>query len=78
MDNWAARKIDYTKRHWLAGMLVSDRALDVDEDVKNSSVLTDISVVRIAKYIKEVVGERSIPDKKKGAVVMKLDVEVMD
>ena len=45
--------------------------------MKNSSVLTDISVVRIAEYVKEVVGKRSIPHNKKGAVVMKLDVEVI-
>ena len=50
----------------------------MDDDVKNSKVLTDVSVVRIAEYIKEVVGQRSIPHGKKGAVVMKLDVEVME
>ena len=48
----------------------------MDEDVKNSKVLVDVSVVRIAEYVKDVVGKRSIPDNKKGAVVMKLDVEV--
>ena len=57
---------------------MSDQALDVDDDVKNSQVLADVSVVRIAEYIREVVGRRSIPHGKKGAVVMKLDVEVMD
>ena len=45
--------------------------------MKNSKVLADISVVRIAEYVKEVVGKRSIPHSKKGAVVMKLDVEVI-
>ena len=78
MDKWIARKKDYSKKHWIAGVMVNDRALDVDDDVKKSSVLTDISVVRIAEYVKEVVGKRSIPHGKKGAVVMKLDVEVMD
>ena len=78
MDKWIARKIDYSKKHWIGGVMVNDRALDVDDDVKKSSVLTDISVVRIAEYVKEVVGKRSIPHGKKGAVVMKLDVEVMD
>ena len=78
MDKWVARKIDYTKKLWMGGTIVNDRALAVDDDVKNSSVLIDISVVRIAEYVKEVVGKRSIPHSKKGAVVMKLDVEVMD
>ena len=77
MDKWAAREKDYTKMHWIAGMFVNKQAIDVDDDVKNSSVLTDISVVRIAEYVKEIVGKRSIPARKKGAVVMKLDVEVI-
>ena len=77
MDKWVARNKDYTKMHWIAGMFVNDQAIDVDDDVKNSKVLADVSVVRIAEYVKEVVGKRSIPHGKKGAVVMKLDVEVM-
>ena len=78
MDKWADRKKDFSKVHWKAGMFVNDQTLEVDDDVKNSKVLADISVVRIAEYVKEVVGKRSIPNSKKGAVVMKLDVEVMD
>ena len=78
MDKWSDRKWDFSKKHQIAGTFVNDQALDVDDDVKNSSVLADISVVRIAEYVKEAVGKRSIPDNKKGAVVMKLDVEVMD
>ena len=35
-----------------------------------------MNVVRIAEYIRDVVGNRKLPNKKKGAVVMKLDVEV--
>ena len=64
--------------HQIAGAIVKDQALEEDDDVKNSKVLTDVSVVRIAEYVMEVVGKRSIPHGKKGAVVMKLDVEVMD
>ena len=64
--------------HQIAGAFVEEQALNVDEEVKSSSVLADISVVRIAEYVKEVVGKRSIPGNKKGAVVMKLDVEVTD
>ena len=63
--------------HQIAGAFVEEQALNVDEEVKSSSVLADISVVRIAEYVKEVVGKRSIPLSKKGAVVMKLDVEVI-
>ena len=61
----------------VAGAIVNEQALDVDDDVKNSKVLTDVSVVRIAEYVKEVVGQRLIPQNKKGAVIMKLDVEVI-
>ena len=75
---WSVFGADFSQQHYIAGMLVNDKALEVDDEVKNSKVLADISVVRIAEYIKEVVGKRSIPDNKKGAVVMKLDVEVMD
>ena len=60
----------------VAGAFVNDHALEVDDDVKNSKVLEDISVVRIAEFVNEVVGKRSIPQGKKGAVIMKLDVEV--
>ena len=71
--------MDFSNYNQIAGMLVNDpEALEVDDEVKNSKVLADISVVRIAEYVKEVVGKRSIPHGKKGAVVMKLDVEVMD
>ena len=78
MDKWGHLDWDFSKWHQIAGAIVSDQALDVDDDVKNSQVLADVSVVRIAEYIREVVGRRSIPQNKKGAVVMKLDVEVMD
>ena len=66
------------KMHQIAGALVNDHALDVDIDVKNSKVLEEVSVMRIAEYVKKVVGKRSLPHGKKGAVVMKLDVEVID
>ena len=66
------------KMHQIAGALVNDHALDVDVDVKNSKVLEEVSVMRIAEYVKKVVGKRSLPHGKKGAVVMKLDVEVSD
>ena len=36
----------------------------------------DVNVMRIAEYINDVVGTRQIPNDGKGAVVMKLDVEV--
>ena len=76
---WSVFGVDFSKENYIAGMLVNDpEALEVDDEVKNSKVLADISVVRIAEYVKEVVGTRSIPQNKKGAVVMKLDVEVMD
>ena len=50
----------------------------MDDDVKNSKVLTDVPVVRIAEFIRDVVGTRQISEDKKGAVVMKLDVEVTE
>ena len=55
---------------------MSDQAVNVDSDVKNSKVLTSVPVVRVAEYIRKVVGTRFIPPNKRGAVVMKLDVEV--
>ena len=76
---WSVYHMDFSNYNQIAGMLVNDpEALEVDDEVKNSKVLADISVVRIAEYVKEVVGKRSIPARKKGAVVMKLDVEVME
>ena len=78
MDTFGNLPYDALKKAQVAGAIVNEQALDVDEDVKNSKVLTDVSVVRIAEYVKEVVGKRLIPHGKKGAVVMKLDVEVMD
>ena len=76
---WSVYHMDFSNYNQIAGMLVNDpEALEVDDEVKNSKVLADISVVRIAEYVKEVVGTRSKPHGKKGAVVMKLDVEVMD
>ena len=75
---WSVFHMDFSNYNQIAGAIVNDQALDVDDEVKNSKVLADISVVRIAEYIKEVVGKRSIPHSKKGAVVMKVDVEVMD
>ena len=79
MDNWGhLDSPGFSWTHQIAGAFVNDEALEGDDDVKNSKVLADISVVRIAEYVMEVVGKRSIPHSKKGAVVMKLDVEVMD
>ena len=75
MDKFGSLRSPSIKLHNVMGTFVNDEA---DADVKNSKVYTDVSVVRIADYIKEVVGKRSIPHSKKGAVVMKLDVEVMD
>ena len=37
--------------------------------------ISDVKVVRIAQYIKEVVATRKLPKGRKGSVVMKLDVE---
>ena len=37
-----------------------------------------IPVVRIAEYINKVVGTRYIPPGRRGAVIMKLDVEGME
>ena len=46
-----------------------------DKDLKNKrNTVLNITIVRIAEFINNVVGRRII--KKKGAVVMKLDVEV--
>ena len=78
MDTFGNLPYPALKEAQIAGAIVNDQALKVDDEVKNSKVLADISVVRIAEYVKEVVGTRSIPHNKKGAVVMKLDVEVMD
>ena len=78
MDTFGDLPYPALKNAQVAGALVNDQALQGDDDVKNSKVLADISVVRIAEYVKEVVGKRSIPARKKGAVVMKLDVEVME
>ena len=77
MDTFGNINYNPIKTIQVAGALVNEQAVDVDEDVKNSKVLADVSVVRIAEYVTEVVGKRSIPHGKKGAVVMKLDVEVM-
>ena len=38
---------------------------------------SEINVIRIAEYIKDIVGTRKIPNNVKGAVVLKLDVEVL-
>ena len=35
-----------------------------------------VDIIRIAEYINAVVGTRKIPNNQRGAVVMKLDVEV--
>ena len=35
----------------------------------------EVDIIRIADYIKNIVGTRSVPEGKKGVVVMKLDVE---
>ena len=77
MDTFGNLPYPALKAAQVAGAFVNDQALEGDDDVKNSKVLADISVVRIAEYVKEVVGKRSIPHGKKGAVVMKLDVEVI-
>ena len=67
---------DFSKFHQIAGAIVSDDAITVDDDVKNSKVLEEVPVVRIAEYIRDVVGTRQVHDNKEGKVVMKLDVEV--
>ena len=36
----------------------------------------DVDIIRIADYIKTVVGTRKLPSGRNGTVVMKLDVEV--
>ena len=36
----------------------------------------DVEIIRIADFIKTVVGTRKVPNGRKGSVVMKLDVEV--
>ena len=41
-----------------------------------SKMTLKTNVLRIADFINKVVGTRKVPDDKKGAVVMKLDVEV--
>ena len=38
--------------HQIAGALINDHELEVDDDVKNSKVVEDISVVRIAELVK--------------------------
>ena len=45
------------------------------EEFQNFNI-TEVEVIRIADYINNVVGERRITNSKRGAVVMKLDVEV--
>ena len=35
----------------------------------------DVDIIRIADYIKNIVGTRAVPEGKKGVVAMKLDVE---
>ena len=52
-----------------------------DEDLKNNFYYTNktyytVPVIRISEYINTYVATRKIPPGKKGAVVMKLDVEV--
>ena len=74
MDKFGTIEEDFSKFHQIAGAIVSDQA--VDDDVKNSHVQAEVPVVRIAEYIRDVVGTREISNHKKGAVVMKLDVEV--
>ena len=76
MDKFGRIQEDFSKFHQIAGTIVSDEAVAVDDDVKNSKVLTEVPVVRIAEYIRDVVGTRQIPQHKEGKVVMKLDVEV--
>lgn len=51
---------------------IDDEADDLIREAKK----TEIRVIRIAEFITKTVGTRQIPNDKKGAVVMKLDVEV--
>ena len=76
MDKFGSMQEDFSKFHQIAGAIVRDDSIPVDDDVKNSKVLEEVPVVRIAEYIRDVVGTRQIPDNKEGKVVMKLDVEV--
>ena len=76
MDKFGSMQEDFSKFHQIAGAIVSDDSIPVDDDVKNSKVLEEVPVVKIAEYIRDVVGTRQIPDNKEGKVVMKLDVEV--
>ena len=51
----------------------------VEETIKDQKIVVqtyDVDIIRIAEYIKSVVGTRIMPREKKGTVVMKLDVEV--
>ena len=54
-----------------------------DEDLKKNFFYTNktyhtVPVIRISEYINAYVATRQIPPGKRGAVVMKLDVEVFD
>ena len=59
----------------IAGFLQDDIDDEADHLMK-AAKKTEITVIRIAEFIMKTVGTRQIPNGGKGAVVMKLDVEV--
>ena len=61
----------------IAGFLQDDIDDQADHLIKEAKK-SEITVVRIAEYIMKTVGTRQIPNGGKGAVVMKLDVEVRE
>ena len=61
--------------HEISGFL-QENANQEEDDITRVSKKTDVNVVRIAEYIRDVVGKRKLTKNQKGAVVMKLDVEV--
>lgn len=71
-------KIKYIARndfvHEISGFL-QENANQEEDDITRVSKKTDVNVIRIAEYIRDVVGKRKLTKNQKGAVVMKLDVE---
>ena len=59
----------------VASHFVTDEQLNTNYFYKNKKYHR-VPVIRIAEYINKFVATRRIPTGKKGAVVMKLDVEV--
>ena len=60
----------------VASHFVTDEQLKKNYFYKNRTYHT-VPVIRISEYINKYVATRHIPPGKKGAVVMKLDVEVI-